>query len=280
MTPLQRLESILATVYDNARHLETAADQVYMSCFRTGTDLTSLLDNIQSDMMFDVDNFSEASAGNIFGYIREEFRECVSRFVNITAGGNGGMASIGRGEFMISFASNFKAKISKAGKGDLEYVVKRINTLKRIYEEAKWNGGKIEVSKTQGKEVYKKFISLLKENNDIDLIIKDFLPLRKKDKKVYDADTINLLNSYFWQAVSGQKCGPLTDAEFKKLCLRCAFDLTFTKSDSILIVNEDGKFVRFTNADNAVEYYQNKIDEVDLEIRAKQTNPIAIYLFV
>lgn len=274
MTPLQRLESILTAVYDNARHLETAADQVYMSCFRTGTDLVALLDNIQSDKVFDVNTFSAASTGNIFDYIQEEFRECVSRFVNITAGGNGGMASIGRGEFMISFASNFQAKISKAGKGDLEYVVKRIN------EEVKWNGGKIEVSKTQGKEVYKTFISLLKQNNDIDLIIKDFLPFRKKDKKVYDADTIAVLNSYFWQAVSGQKCGPLTDSELKKLCLRCAFDLTFTKSDSILIVNEDGKFVRFTDADNAVEYYHNKIDKVDLEIRAKQTNPIAIYLFV
>lgn len=274
MNSLQRLESILSVVYDNKRHLETAADQVYMSCLRTGMDLDSLLDNIQSNSVFDLDNFSKASSGNVFNYIAEPFRECVGRFVNITAGGNGGMASVGRGEFMISFASNFDAKISKAGKGDLEYVIGRIN------EEVKWNGGKIEVSKTQGKEVYNSFISLLKENNEDELLIKDFLPFRKKDKEVYNNNIINILNARFWQSITGEKYDSLTDFDLKKLCLHRAFDLTFSKSDSILIVNEDGRFIRFTNSDNAVEYYNNKIDKVTLEIRAKQTNPIAIYLFV
>lgn len=278
MNSLHRLESILTAIYDNKRHLETAADQVYMSCLRTGTDLDSLLDNIQSNDVFDVDNFSKDFSGNVFDYIAEPFRECVGRFVNITAGGNGGMASIGRGEFMISFASNFKAKISKAGKGDLEYVIRLINEV--INEEVKWNGGKIEVSKTQGKEVYNSFISLLEKNNETGLLIKDFIPFRKKDKEVYDNNILNLLNARFWQSITGEKYDSLTDSDLKKLCLRRAFDLTFSKSDSILIVNEDGKFVRFTNSDNAVEYYNNKIDKVTLEIRAKQTNPIAIYLFV
>jgi len=274
VTSLQRLESILSVVYDNQRHLQTAADQVYMSCLRTGIDLNELLDNIESDKMFDIENFIDASNGNVFDYISQNFCECVGRFVNITAGGNGGMASIGRGEFMISFASNFKAKISKSGKGDLEYVIRLIN------EEVKWNGGKIEVSKSQGQEVYKSFISLLKENNEDNLIIKNFLPFRKKDKKSYSSDIINILNARFWQAITGEKYDFLTDIDLKKLCLRSAFDITFKKSDSILIVNEDGKFVRFTNPDDAVEYYGNKIDEVSLEIRANQTNPISIYLFV
>jgi len=278
MNSLQRLESMLSEIYNNKRHLEPAADQIYMSCLRTGVDLTELLDNIQSNKMFDVENFIEASNGNIFNYIPKNFRECVSRFVNITAGSNGGMASIGRGEFMISFASNFKAKISKSGKGDLEYVIRLIDKI--INEELKWNGGKIELSKTQGQEIYKSFISLLKDNNEFNLIIKDFLPFRKKDKKIYDSSTIDLLNARFWQSITGETYNSLSDVDLKKLCLQGAFDSTFTKSDRILIVNEDGEFVRFTNSDDAVEYYSNKIDEVSLEIRANQSNPISIYLFV
>lgn len=278
MNSLQRLESVLSEIYKNKRHLEPAADQVYMSCLRTGVDLTELLDNIQSDKIFDVENFIKASNGNIFNYIPKNFRECVSRFVDITAGSNGGMASIGRGEFMISFASNFKFKISKSGKGDLEYVIPPIDII--INEEVKWNGGKIEVSKTQGREVYKSFISLLEDNNETNLIIEDFLPFRKKDKKVYNSSLIDLFNARFWQAITGEVYNTLSDVDLKKLCLQRAFDLTFTKSDSILIVNEDGEFVRFTNSDDAVEYYNSKIDEVELEIRAIQSNPISIYLFV
>jgi hypothetical protein len=274
MNSLQRLEFILSTTYSNQRHLETAADQVYMSCLRTGVDLVNLLDNIQSNNVFDAYNFSKEVSGNVFDHINKEFRECVMRFVDITAGGNGGMASIGRGEFMISFASNFQAKISKSGKGDLEYVKTLIN------EEVKWNGGKINVSDTQGKEVFSSFLSILKKNGEISLIDKDFVPFRKKNIKTYTTDVINILNARFWQAITGETFKSVTDVELKKLCLCRAFNLTFSKSDSILIVNEDGKFVRFKNAENAVEYYNNKIDDVELEIRAKQTNPIAIYLFV
>lgn len=274
MTTLNRLESSLAEVYDNKRHLETAADQVYMSCLRTNTDLDDLLGEIENGSVFDLNNFIEASSGNVYEYIKTEYRHCVSRFVNITAGGNGGMASIGRGEFMISFATNFRAKISKAGRGDLEYIEHDID------EEMKWNGGKIEVAKTQGKEVYSAFMNILKRNGEDTLLIKDFLPFRKKDKNTYSEKVIETLNARFWEAITGDSVESLSDSDLKKLCLKRAFDLVFDKSDSILIANEDGEFVRFTNSKNAVEYYSGKIDEVSLEIRAKQTNPIAIYLFV
>jgi hypothetical protein len=281
MNPIERLESILSKTYSNKRHLEAAADQVYMSCFRTGVDLSNLLDNIESNNVFSVDKFSQDSSGNVFDYINKEFRECVMRFVDITAGGNGGMASIGRGEFMISFASNFRAKISKNGKGDLVYVKDLIDrVINEINEEVKWNGGKINVSDTQGKEVFRSFLSILKKNDQISFLDKDFIPFRKKNTITYTVDVINVLNARFWQAITGEIFESITDVELKKLCLHRAFNLTFSKSDSILIVNENGEFVRFKNADNAVEYYNNKIEDVKLEIRAKQTNPIAIYLFV
>jgi hypothetical protein len=278
MNSLQRLESMLAAIYDNKRHLETAADQVYMASLRTGVSLDELLDEIQSNNLFNTDSFVTASKGNVFEYILEEFRNCVERFVNITAGGNGGMASIGRGEFMISFSSNFQAKISKSGKGDLEYVGSLIN---KIFEEVKWNGGKINVAETQGKEVSKNLLSLLKKNGEDHLLVgSDFVPFRKLDKKKYTSDVINILNARFWQSLTGENISSLTDNQLKELCLRHAFDSTFSKSDSILIVNEDGQFVRFTNADDAVEYYNTRIGKVKLEIRSKQTNPISIYLFV
>jgi len=279
MNSLQRLESMLTAIYDNKRHLETAADQVYMAALRTGVSLDVLLDEIESNNLFDTDSFITASKGNVFEYVREEFRNCVERFVNITAGGNGGMASIGRGEFMISFSSNFQAKISKSGKGDLEYVCYLINKI--INEEMKWNGGKINVAETQGKDVSKNLLSLLKENNEYHFLVdSDFVPFRKSDKKKYDLDVLNILNARFWQSLTGEIISSLSDNQLKELCLRRAFDSTFSKSDSILIVNEDGQFVRFTNANDAVEYYNKKIGKVKLEIRSKQTNPISIYLFV
>ena len=92
MNSLQRLEHMLTAIYDNNRHLETAADQVYMASLRTGVNLDELLDEIQSNNLFNIDSFVTASKGNVFEYISEEFQNCVKRFVNITAGGNGGMA--------------------------------------------------------------------------------------------------------------------------------------------------------------------------------------------
>jgi hypothetical protein len=279
MNSLQRLEHMLTAIYDNNRHLETAADQVYMASLRTGVNLDELLDEIQSNNLFNIDSFVTASKGNVFEYISEEFQNCVKRFVNITAGGNGGMASIGRGEFMISFSSNFKAKISKSGKGDLEYVSSLIDKI--LNEEMKWNGGKINVAETQGKEVSKNLLSLLRKNGEDHLLVdSDFVPFRKSDKKKYSSNVLNILNARFWQSLTGENVNSLTDNQLKELCLRRAFDSTFSKSDSILIVNDDGEFVRFTNAADAVEYYNAKIGKVELEIRSKQTNPISIYLFV
>ena len=275
MNSLQRLEYMLTAIYDNKRHLETAADQVYMASLRTGVNLDELLDEIQSNNLFNIDSFVTASKGNVFEYISEEFQNCVKRFVNITAGGNGGMASIGRGEFMISFSSNFKAKISKSGKGDLEYVSSLIDKI--LNEEVKWNGGKINVAETQGKEVSKNLLSLLKKNGEDHLLVgSDFVPFRKSDKKKYSSNVLNILNARFWQSLTGENVNSLTDNQLKELCLRRAFDSTFSKSDSILIVNEDGEFVRFTNATDAVEYYNAKIGKVELEIRSMQTNPISI----
>ena len=66
----------------------------------------------------------------------------------------------------------------------------------------------------------------------------------------------------------------------KKLCLRRACKKLFDKTDALVVADDDGSFVRFTNAENAVKYYDSRVDSLEMEIRASQSNPVAFYLTV
>ena len=273
MEPLNRLESILEKQYKNKRHLTSAANDVFMAAYRTGIDLNRLLDLIESGDAFDLEDFTHAYKGNVFNFVCEEIRETSRYFINITSGGNGGMASIGRGEFFVAFLTNFLVSISKSGKGDLDYPSKT--------EEMKWNGGKINVDDMQGRDVAKNLMQILADRDEKDLLkTATFVPFRKTDKKKYDVAVINKLNARFWEAITGEEKESLTDNELKKLCLRRACDKLFSKTDSIIVADEDGTFVRLTNANHAVQYYTDKIDSLEMEIRASQSNPVAFYLTV
>ena len=278
MTPLDRLESILKKQYKPDRHLTSAANDIYMAALRTGIDLDRLLDLIESGESFDLKKFTGVSEGNVFDFVCEEIKDTSRYFIDITAGGNGGMASIGRGEFFVAFLTNFLVTIVKSGNGDLLYPNK--GSLNKS-EEWKWNGGKINVDDMQGRVVAKNLMQILEDRDEKSLLkTKTFVPFRKTDKKIYEISVNNKLNARFWEAITGEKKESLTDKELKKLCLRRACKKLFDKTDSLVVADDDGSFVRFTNAENAVKYYDSRIDSLQMEIRASQSNPVAFYLTV
>ena len=281
MNPLDRLESILKKQYKPDRHLTSAANDIYMAALRTGIDLNRLLDLIESGESFDLKKFTGVSEGNVFDFVCEEIKDTSRYFIDITAGGNGGMASIGRGEFFVAFLTNFLVTIVKSGSGDLLYPNEGPLDYPTKSEEWKWNGGKINVDDMQGRVVAKNLMQILADRDEKDLLkTATFVPFRKTDKKKYDVAVINKLNARFWEAITGEEKESLTDQELKKLCLRRACKKLFDKTDALVVADDDGSFVRFTNAESAVKYYDSRVDSLEMEIRASQSNPVAFYLTV
>lgn len=281
MNSLDRLESILKKQYKPDRHLTSAANDIYMAAFRTGIDLDRLLDLIESGESFDLKKFTGVSKGNVFDFVCEEIKDTSRYFIDITAGGNGGMASIGRGEFFVAFLTNFLVTIVKSGSGDLLYPNEGPLDYPTKSEEWKWNGGKITVDDMQGKQVHDKLLQILRSRDEKSLLkTKTFVPFRKEDKKKYEVGVIDKLNARFWEAITGEEKESLTDEELKKLCLRRACKNLFDKTDALVVADDDGAFVRFTNAESAVEYYDSRVDSLKMEIRANKSNPVAFYLTV
>jgi hypothetical protein len=267
---LNRLDDKLKSIYDNdKRHLEEASDRVYMACERSGVDVGYLLDCIEDGTAFDLEKFQSQSTGVLFNFVKADLLPAVKYFPDITAGGNGGMASIGRGEFAIAFLSNCSSKMITEGKGDLKHS-------DGTYEELKFNGGKINVSNRRGEDIYKDFTKIVAENN-VAIKGKDFLPFRKKSCESYSVDEINQLNGFYLEALTGENKGPISDKEMKTLFLHNAFDNLFENVGSLLVIDADGSYVRIKDSDTGTDYYQNL--DLDFEIRAWQANPVSLYLF-
>lgn len=263
---VQLLETKLADYYEH-RHLTQAADGVFMATFREGFDIKSLLGTIERGEALDP-SFFQATEGNFFDFIAPELKGVANRLIDLCPGGNGGMASVGRGEFAISFLSNYFAQPSKAGKGDLE--------IDGLFEEVKMNGGKINPSNDAGSLIKSRMNALAGE-----LVKGDyFLPFTKKNAKQYAQQEIEKLNALYWQGVTGETNESLTDTELKALFVERSFQKAFGVSDSILVINTDGQFIRFTSTEQAVQYYSNKLETVSTELRANQNNPASIYLHV
>jgi len=281
MDSLIRLERILEKQYKNERHLTSAANDVYMAALRTGINLNHLLDLIENGESFDLKKFTSVSKGNVFDFVCEDIKDTSRYFIDITAGGNGGMASIGRGEFFVAFLTNFLVTISKSGRGDLDYPNEGSLDYPTKSEEWKWNGGKINVDDMQGRVVAKNLMQILEYRDEKSLLeTETYVPFRKNDKKKYEVSVINKLNARFWEAITGEEKESLTDNELKKLCLCRACKKLFDKTDAIVVADDDGSFVRFTNAESAIEYYDSRVDSLEMEIRASQSNPVAFYLTV
>ena len=267
--PLARLEEKLTAAYKNERHLTDAANGVYMTALRNKVDLSTLMNDIENGTAFKVNEFFTATNGNLLDYLKPEYHTIAQSLIDIVAGGNGGMASIGRAEFFVAFLSNFSATISKSGNGDIDYNGK--------CEEMKYNGGKINVAAKPGREVFKTFMMLL-EDSDVNLQKSDYLPNRKDNTKLYSAIEIATLNGLYWNATVGKDVGPLTYNEWAIKCVEQAAKETFKKSDTLLIIDDNNDFVRFTNSKEVVEYYKDRVEVLDFELRNKQSNPVAIYM--
>lgn len=266
---LERLDKKLESIYDNPRHLKEASNGVFGSAVREGIDLEVFLNAIEDQTAFNFTEFSTATRGNFLDFINPEFQSMAQPLIDITAGGNGGMASIGRGEFAISFLSNFQAVITKSGRGDLSF--------KDKFEEVKHNGGKLAIESKAGNEIYRSF-KLLIESQSIQLKKKNFLPLRKGDAKLYTEKEKKQLNGLYWQAMTGEAGLLITDSDWRKKSLERAFNFLFEKVDSLLVINKNNDFVRFFDATSALTFYSNRLIDIEFELRADQANAPSFYL--
>ncbi len=262
---IRSIDEKLKIVFHNPRHIIEASDRIIMANIRNDIDPLTLLHSIENDTAFNYNLFKKSNKGNIYDFVSKNFVEVSKHIINITAGGNGGMASIGRGEFFFAFMSNFKIIITKNGKGDLHYVKEN------IFEEVKYNGGKINVSSEAGSDINKKVNAIVGKKID-------YIPFKKSNYKNYTANEISKLNSLYWKAISNQDIDDIDDNQLKCIMMRKAFDNVFSVSDKILIVDENGNFIRFDNSTTAYEYYKTKLDRIEFEIRSNQKNPCALYL--
>jgi len=263
---IKKLEKKLADHFKH-RHLTQAADGVFMVALRNNIDVERLIDLIESGEALDK-TFFTAKGGNLLDFVSPELKEATLALCDLCVGGNGGMASVGRGEFAICLLSNFYATGSKAGRGDLE--------VNGTYEEVKWNAGKIGPNSDSGRLINERLTKLAGN-----LIRgKDYLPFRKSNTKHYSGSEIQRLNALYWEAVVGEPNTTLTDNQLKSLFVERSFKKTFTVSDSVFVANSNADFVRFTSVEQAVEYYRSRLDNLELELRANQNNPATIYLHV
>ena len=209
--------------------------------------------------------------GNIFKMVKEKYRGFARRISIITTGGNGGMANIGKGEWLFSLITT--GNIVKEGNGDV--------ILDRKRWEIKWNGGKIDVSDEKGENVSKRFTEAAKALDlDQEKYLKDFVPFRKKDK---DRNNINELNAVWWSTLIGENNdGPLTTKQLKVKSFTRAINRLFIQIDRWIVFNQDGTYIKFKSAKDAIIYYSYPpiLEKVKFECRAKKSNPTAMYAFV
>tara|TARA_B100001564_G_C20608453_1_gene656371 strand:+ start:271 stop:1116 length:846 start_codon:yes stop_codon:yes gene_type:complete len=266
---IDRLEKKLRNVYvGHPKHLHEAAAGIVYACLKHEININKLLDEVESGAAFSLEEFWESTEGNLLTYLKNDYQLIAQDIINITAGGTGGMASVGKGEFFISFFSNFKIKIITSN-GDISYKGKN--------EEVKYNGGKIAVSQVDGKEIYSIFTELI-ENSGIQIKKEDFVPSRKADIDEYSTEDYNKLLGYYWQAISESSQRITSRKEFFLLCLEKALDHEFQTIDSLLVISEKNNFVRFNNKTEAYNYYSEKPKLLrKWEIRTKQKNPVAMY---
>ena len=234
--------------------------------------------------LIDLDKFRNSNHGNIYDFIKnKKYIDFAKRIKDITVGSNGGMASVGKGEWLLSLGAGInpltdKSRISiiKKGAGDLEYEDTR-NT-----KEIKWNGGKVSVDKS-GKEVTNIF------NKIINIEDKLWVPFRKNDKKKYTEEDKQKNNAVYWKAISDENYDLLSDNELKAKIIHMSYEKVFEKCNTFIMFNDDGQFQRFLNIQEADNYYKDKYDkltgkinktDVGFEVRANQNNPPALYCYV
>ena len=148
----------------NAKNTEKMADAFAMACLRNKVDSISLIYDINNGDVFNCSEFISKKTGNIYAFVDPKYVGVAKRLSNITIGGNGGMASIGRGEWLIAILTQVEqAALIKNGKGDILYN-------NSTTEEIKFNGGKIFVDDSSGKSIHQKFMNIINERNEMALL--------------------------------------------------------------------------------------------------------------
>lgn len=258
-------------------HFETLVDIIFMAAIRNKLDITLLIQDLHKGIL-DLNKFYGACSGNIYDFIMPKYVSFAKRIKDITVGSNGGMANVGKGEWLISICSGIDPKkgiprvgIIKNGKGDLIYLDKET-------EEVKWNGGKVSVE-IPGEKATKKFNTL------IDIKDKGWVPFRITDVAKYSEKEISNYNAVYWNAISEENVVSLSNNELKKKIINMAFEKVFNNCSTFIMFNDNGTFRRFRNTDEANLYYQDKLEQLlgsrkGFECRAKQRNPIALYCYV
>ena len=275
---LNQLEEYIGKYYPNVKdsHFTTLIDIIYMSALRNKIAIPVLISDMYKGIL-DIDKFKTEKCGNIYDFINPKYRPFAERIKDITVGSNGGNANVGKGEWLISLCSGIDpktdkpyVKLIKNGQGDYNIMGRN--------EEIKWNGGKVDVG-VPGKEVTKKF------NSSIDIPDKEWVPFRVKDKNIYTEEKINKLNAVYWKAISREEDSFLSDDELKRKIINMSFINVFENSDSFIMFNNDGKFHRFWNIEEANTYYHDKLHLLKgttcgFECRANKSNPIGQYCYV
>jgi hypothetical protein len=267
---LTQLEQYIKKYYHKVRgnHFITLVDIIYMAALREKIEITDLLRDLTNGIL-NIDACNINNSGNIYDFIDSRYISFANRIKDITVGSNGGMANVGKGEWLLSLCSGINQEtntpnvtIIKNGLGDIQY--------NGTTQEVKWNGGKVSVEKP-GKEITSKFNTL------IDIPDKKWVPFRKGDKSKYSEEQIQKYNAIYWQAISGEENKLLSDNDLKYNITIMSFEKVFEKSDSFIMFNNDGSYQRFCNIEDVQLYYKDKIHLINFECRASQSNPIAMY---
>ena len=275
---LTEIERHIANNHElNAKNTEKMADALFMSCLRNNVDSMSLIYDINNGDVFDCAEFISKKTGNIYAFVDPKYVGVAERISYIKIGGNGGMASVGRGEWLIDILTPPGVAKKIKGNGDILYN-------DGTTEELKFNGGKIFADDDSGQNIHKRFMNIIKERNEMSLLKNDmsWIPLRKRKNKKFTVDEIEKLNARFWEAISGNKIDVLSNDNFIKVMAKRAFDRVFEKSNTLMVCEDNGNFIRFKTTEEALEFYLNKKEKLtgkDFEIRANQKNPPGIYMW-
>lgn len=276
---LNMLSNYIRTYYPSIKGSDfiTLTDIIYMAAIRNNIHIPILLQDLYNGIL-DLDKYRDSTSGNIYEFIRNDYVEFSKRIKDITIGSNGGMANVGKGEWLISICSGIdpekkipRVNIIKNGKGDLLYVNSNET------EEVKWNGGKVSVEKP-GNVINRKFNALITIED------KKWVPFRAKDKTKYAMNEIHTFNAKYWQAISDEVNDQLSDDELKQKIISMSFSKVFDKCNKFVMFNDDGTFQRFNNVDESKQYYDERLALIKgskgFECRASQSNPVALYCHV
>ena len=271
---LKQIEEYMNKYYPDLKedHVQNCLCSIYMSSFIYNID-TSDITNILKKGIIDFDKYVSSKEGNIYKFVDQKYVKFCKYLTNTRFGGNGGNASKGKGEWMLSLCSGIDENIDKPkiqiknnnkkdkGGGDLFYY--------GINEEVKWNGGRISVDNKRGNEIEKEFS---KKTG-----LKAWVPFRKKDKDIEDKFKNNAL---YLNCIINSSYQELTDNELKEIFMIKALKIQFVKIQSFVVFDNEGNFIRFTSSEDSINYYKNKINDCKFEVRANQNNPVSMYCLI